>query len=231
MNKHDSRRNFLKMGSGALGVAVLANPISKAIANACGLTPPQTAGPFYPGNSQFAVENDLTQVPGQTQRAEGQVIYVKGQVVDQNCVPIVGANVEIWQACHSGKYNNPKDTNPAKLDPYFRYWAETYTSETGEYWFKTIIPGAYPADDTWKRPPHLHFKITKLGFRELVTQMYFQGNPLNESDLILHQLSPAERSTVIVDFIPTGVFGDLNALVGKFDIALRSVRSEKEDLP
>lgn len=224
MSMIENRRNFLKLGTGAAGAALLAGSASKALGAVCGLTPPQTPGPFYPGEKAFLTENDLTVVPGRFVRAKGQVVYVKGKVVDTACQPIVNANVEIWQACESGKYNNPRDPNPAPLDPNFRYWAETFTNNQGEYWFKTIIPGAYPADRTWTRPPHIHYKISCLGYRDLVTQMYFGGNALNDSDLILQQIAASERDSVIVDFTPSP--GDLEpgSLLGSFDITLRSVR-------
>ena len=171
MSTNTNRRQFLKFGGTAAGAAMLLSPFSKALAETCGITPAQTAGPFYPGANQFGTDNDLTVIPGGRVRAVGQVVYIKGRVVDQNCRPLEGANVEIWQACHTGKYNNHKDPNPAALDPNFKYWAETFTDKKGDYVFKTIIPGAYPADTDWVRPPHIHYKISRLGYRDLITQM------------------------------------------------------------
>jgi protocatechuate 3,4-dioxygenase beta subunit len=164
------------------------------------LTPSQTAGPFYPGEEEFSLEHDLTLVPGSSVRAEGEVIYVQGRVVDHTGLPVSGANVEIWQACASGKYNSPLDPNPAPLDPHFRYWAEALTNENGEYMFKTIVPGIYPAEQDWDRPPHIHFRVTKAGHEELVTQMYFKGHPLNDLDQILRKIPGEQRETVMVDF-------------------------------
>lgn len=224
MNSSTDRRRFLKLGAGAAGALALSNPITRAFAASCGLTPPQTPGPFYPGESQFRAENDLTHVPGQPGRALGKVIYVRGKVVDTECNPIEEANVEIWQACASGKYNNPKDPNPAPLDPNFRYWGETYTDANGDYVFKTIVPGAYPASGDWTRPAHVHFRVARIGYRELVTQMYFKGDPLNERDLILQQIPPSQRASVIVDFQPSGTEFEPGSLTGRFDITLRSVR-------
>ena len=218
------RRKFLKLGAGAAGFLAAATPIAKAFAASCGATPPQTSGPFYPGESQFKQDGDLTQIPGHSQRALGQVVYIRGKVVDARCSPVVGANVEIWQACASGKYNNPKDPNPAPVDPDFKYWGEAFTDQNGEYLFKTIIPGAYPADTDWVRPPHIHFKVTRLGYRDLVTQMYFKGDALNDRDLILLNIPANERGSVIVDFQPSPVGFEPGTLTGNFDITLQSVR-------
>ena len=230
LNKPDKkldRRAFLKLGAGvSAGALAFGGFLPKAFAASCGLTPSQTEGPFYPGEAEFTAENDLTMVPGAPRRALGQVVYIRGTVQDQNCQPIAGVNVEIWQACESGSYNNPKDPNPAPRDPYFRYWGETFTDENGSYYFKTIVPGAYPADNRgWVRPAHIHFKVSKLGYRELVTQMYFKGDALNDKDYILLDLPPAERERVIVDFQPAGPGFESGAKSGVFDISLRSVRA------
>lgn len=215
------RRRFLALGAGTLLFSALKAP--RALAAACGVaTPPQTSGPFYPGEANFGPGTDLTRVPGRPRRARGQVVILRGQVQDSSCRPVAGANVEIWQACASGRYNSPKDPNPAPLDPDFAYWGETFTDEEGRYAFKTIIPGAYPADDQWDRPPHVHFRVARVGYRELVTQMYFRGQALNDQDLILQGLPPAERESVIVDFQPSAE--ESGALEGEFTLRLRSVR-------
>jgi protocatechuate 3,4-dioxygenase beta subunit len=182
-------------------------------------------GPFYPGEREFGQDVDLTRVPGSNRRAVGEVIYVKGRIVDHLCRPVVNANVEIWQACASGRYNSPKDPNPASLDPNFRYWAETFTNQKGEYMFKTIIPGVYPADENWDRPPHIHFRVAKTGFRDLVTQMYFKDHPLNDLDLILQGIPGEQRETVIVDFQDSLPGFEPGAKTGFFEIVLRPVRN------
>lgn len=222
-----NRRNFLKFGIGGVTGALAAGSlISRAFSSeSCTITPPQTMGPFYPGEKEFGQDIDLTRVAGRSQRAKGQVVYVKGRVVDHLCRPIANANVELWQACASGRYNSPKDPNTsAELDPNFKYWAETFTNEKGEYLFKTIIPGAYPATSDWHRPPHLHMKITKLGHKELVTQMYFKGEVLNDRDYILQDLSAVERDNVIVDFTPSPAGFEPGTLMGHFEITLLPVR-------
>jgi protocatechuate 3,4-dioxygenase beta subunit len=220
------RRKFLKLGAGvSAGALAMGGFLPRALAATCGLTPPQTEGPFYPGEKNFTAENDLTRVPGAPRRALGSVVYINGTVTDQNCRPLTGANVEIWQACESGSYNNAKDPNPAPRDPYFKYWGETFTDDNGKYSFKTIIPGAYPADEGWVRPAHIHYKVSKLGYHGVTTQMYFKGDPWIAKDLILLGLSPEERERVIVDFQPVGPGMEPGTRIGTFDISIRSVRA------
>ena len=223
--KQLDRRKFLQLGiTTSAGALVFTSLGAKAAAATCGLTPPQTPGPFYPGEANFRPENDLTFVEGRSQRALGRIVYVKGRVLDAACQPISNANVEIWQACESGRYNNRLDPNPAPIDPNFRYWGETNTNASGEYMFKTIIPGAYPADTDWTRPPHIHFKVSRIGYKELVTQMYFKGDPLNDKDLILLDIPAVERERVIVDFRPSSAELEPGSLTGNFDINLLSVK-------
>ena len=54
-------------------------------------------------------------------------------------------------------------------------------TRTGYYWFRTIKPGAYPFRNyvNYWRPAHIHFSVFGSGFAQrLITQMYFEGDPL-----------------------------------------------------
>ncbi len=214
--KH-SRRNALQIGLTALGGMLLVPTASAA--SSCQLTPDQAKGPFYPIKDQLDKDGDLTSVRNLAGQALGKIILVEGLVSDQHCKPVQGVLVEIWQACASGKYDHPGDPNPAQLDPNFQYWGKALTDATGFYRFKTILPGAYPANSTWRRPPHIHFKIQKLGYRELITQLYFEGDPLNDKDLILQDLTPAERKNVVVPLVP----GEGPVPTAQFNIGIVSV--------
>jgi protocatechuate 3,4-dioxygenase beta subunit len=217
--KEVNRRSFLKIG--LTGAAIAAADTALGAAMCLRPTPKQTEGPFYPVDDQVDKDADLTFVKGGSQRAEGEVIYVGGIVTDQNCLPIEGALVEIWQACKSGKYNHKNDPNTAPLDPNFQYWGQAVTDKNGQYLFKTIIPGAYPADVDWMRPPHIHFKVHKRGYRELTSQMYFAGNEHNDKDLILQALSKEDQAKVIVDLqAVTDPKLEAGTRMGKLDITI-----------
>lgn len=186
-------------------------------------TPPQPEGPFYPIIDQLDKDSDLIVVAGAVEIAAGEVILVEGFVRDQNEVALPSALVEIWQACHTGKYNHPSDPNTAPLDPNFQYWGKAVTDENGFYRFRTILPGAYPAGDGWIRPPHIHFKIAKLGYNELITQMYFSGQELNDLDLILQDLPKEEQDKLVVPLREFAHAGSEVLRKGQFDITLRKV--------
>lgn len=194
------RRQLMQIGLSMVGGLLVA---SKAGAgDICRLTPEQTEGPFYPVEDQADKDADLTSLQGRRGSALGEIITIEGILRDQFCNPVSGVLVEIWQACASGRYNHAGDPNPAPLDPNFQYWGKALTNSQGFYRFKTIKPGAYQANSTWKRPPHIHFKVSKLGYRELITQLYFAGESLNDKDLILKALSVEDQKSVIAPLSP-----------------------------
>lgn len=186
-----------------------------------GVTPGQTAGPFYPSDhlpvDKINVDADLVLLEGQSEKAIGDVVVIEGLVVDQSYKSIPGALVEIWQACASGRYKHVDDPNPAPLDPHFQYWGKAITDAKGFYRFRTIIPGSYPAEEGWNRPAHIHFKITREGFEDVVTQMYFKHDPLNAIDQILQELEKSEQDKLIVDFQDRA---DETYPIGNFNIQL-----------
>lgn len=160
-------------------------------------TPRETKGPFYPVKAQKDTDFDLTRIEGHAQAAIGRVIEIVGQVLDTQGNPIEDASVELWQANAAGRYSHPRDTNPAPLDPDFQGWAIVPSGREGGFRFKTILPGAYPAAPDWTRPPHIHFLIKKSGYVELVTQMYFPGEALNEGDLLLNKKKDEEKKRMV----------------------------------
>lgn len=198
-----SRRHWLKLGAGASMGALAAPVVSRAATEtACGIkTQYETMGPFYPNQPQPDSDLDLTRVgdPGNSLRAEGEVIEVVGQVTDENCEPVERTVVTLWQASKYGKYSHEYDTSKAKVDPNFQGSGTVITGKNGEYRFITIKPGAYPVDEpnnVW-RTPHIHFKVARRGFHELITQLYFEGESLNDVDMFASGLSDVERPQVV----------------------------------
>lgn len=216
----NSRRGFLQKTGLILTALTGLKAADASAAEMCGVTARQPSGPFYPVVNQSDKDTDLTKVLGSSSSAIGQVVWVTGTVRDHKCAPVDGALVEIWQACASGRYNHPNDPNPAPLDPNFQYWGRAITDAHGRYSFKTIRPGAYPADQNWVRPPHIHFRVMKRGYHELITQLYFAGEALNADDRILRTLSQRDQNEAVVDFkIPPGGVEP----VGVFDLKIAKV--------
>jgi protocatechuate 3,4-dioxygenase beta subunit len=209
------RRTVLKTGLLAAAAALSGRAFA-------GATPAQTEGPFFPTRDQADKDIDLTLIEGHSERAQGAVIEVSGQVLDMQGEPVAEALVDVWQANTHGRYAHEGDPNPAPLDPNFQGWSQFRTDAEGHYRFKTIVPGAYKVGGSWSRPPHIHFKVARRGYHELTTQMYFAGHALNDMDRILLAVPEAERGRLVVPFQADAKESTAPAR-GSFDIVLRRV--------
>jgi protocatechuate 3,4-dioxygenase beta subunit len=166
-------------------------------------------------------------------RALGQLIHLRARVVDEDGAPVSGALVEIWHCNAAGKYIHPNDTRDAPIDPNFYGAARLIADADGAVHLRTIKPGAYPVPDTagWWRPPHVHFSVWgRIWLSRLVTQMFFEGDPLNEADPILNAIrEPAARAGCIAKLAPTAG-GPADALVYDYQIVVRG-RSATPGMP
>ncbi|MEJ2399920.1 MAG: protocatechuate 3,4-dioxygenase, partial [Xanthomonadales bacterium] len=131
---------------------------------------------------------------------------------------VAGALVDIWQANALGRYAHEDDPATAPLDPNFQGWGMVKTDADGRYSFTTIKPGAYAVSSGWSRPPHIHFRISRRGYHELTTQMYFADESLNEKDRLLLSVDEEARKRLVVDFHDTD-----GVLEGDFPIVLARV--------
>lgn len=213
-NKLVSRRAVIKASAGAAAGAIAAN----SVAGSLNPTPANPEGPFYPIHEQTDRDADLTRVAGREGRAQGEVVRVSGRVLDESGEPIANAVVDIWQANAAGRYDHEGDTSDSPKDPNFQGWAIAKTDADGRYSFTTIKPGAYTAMGEWVRPPHIHYKVSRRGYHELITQMYWDGDPLNDKDQLFLSLPEAEREQLLVGFEPSGEVSE-----GTFDIVLSAV--------
>lgn len=187
-------------------------------------TPEQTIGPFYPRALVAEGENDLTRRAPDAPRAEGEVIEIRGSVVDEEGRPVAGALIEIWQANTWGRYDHPVDRGDAPLDPNFRGFGRTIADDSGAYRFLTIKPGAYPNPgyDDWFRPPHVHFSVFGAGLMQrIITQMYFPGEPLNDIDPILNGVADLAARARLISTHDDGPAGPSEFPCYRFDLVLR----------
>lgn len=213
-----SRRAILKVGLGS--AAVLG--ATAVLASEHQVTPAQVEGPFYPIHAQDDKDADLTRISSATGRAEGEIIVIAGSVKDESGEPIANAVVDVWQANAAGRYAHEEDSNTQPLDANFQGWAILKTDAEGNYRFKTIKPGAYPATADWDRPPHIHYKVSRRGYHELTTQMYFPGDKLNDVDLLLNGVDESARSALIANKESLSDDPDTQDLY-RFDVIIASV--------
>jgi protocatechuate 3,4-dioxygenase, beta subunit len=211
------RRSVLGLAL-ASGVTLITAPLRSLAQQVVRRTPSQILGPFYPVAKPVDQDADLTMIAGRTGRAQGQVIYVAGRVVNRYGQPVPGAKMEVWQANSHGRYTHPSDDHDSPLDPNFEGYAQLVTDAEGRYRIKTIKPGDYPDDASGaRRAPHIHFDVTGRKNR-LVTQMYFEGETLNDSDRFL-ATAGKNRGRLIVALSPLPDDKD-SASIANWDIVL-----------
>lgn len=179
-------------------------------------TPPQTEGPFYPDKLPLDTDNDLLIVNDTTTPAQGEVTWLSGRVLDSRGDPVKNALVEIWQCDATGVYLHTASSGKSpNRDKNFQGFGRFLTGSTGEYVFRTIKPVPYPG-----RSPHIHFAIKRKGHKELITQCYIEGNPLNEKDGVYRGIKDERaRKAVTIPFQP--IKGSrVGELAARFDIVM-----------
>jgi len=146
-----------------------------------------TVGPFFPPRYVDAGANDLTQFDGR--KAKGEVIEIRGRVLQSDGQPLENLIVEIWQADAQGIFRHPADPRHAQADPDFFGWGRAATDKDGRYGFCTIKPGAPPG-----RQSHINFMFMFSGLmRILKTTLFFSDH----SDLVLDSVPPARKKLLV----------------------------------
>src|SRR5258706_6533522 len=212
---HPNRRDFFSaLGLGGLSLGSAFFTVRGAFAEALVQTPAQTEGPYYPDHLPLDQDNDLLIINDAITPAVGEISWISGRVLDATGSPIRGAVVEIWQADDHGAYIHSKSPI-ANRDVNFQGYGKFETASSGEYLFRTVKPGLYPG-----RTRHVHMAINVPGRSKLTTQLYVQGEPLNNSDGVLNGIrNTTARSSVVVPWtaIDTSRIGELAA---RFDIVM-----------
>ena len=156
-------------------------------------TPSHTVGPFFPAAFTGDGVHDLTFVDDPAQRAQGQRIYIGGNIYEAGRVPRWNCLVEIWQPDANGCFAHPNDPRHARADPNFAGWGRRSTDESGWYDFISVKPGGYADPLTgMTRAPHIDIAIMSSGLmRRLVTTMFFPGEAANAGDPVFNAIADA----------------------------------------
>jgi protocatechuate 3,4-dioxygenase beta subunit len=198
-----------------IGTMAMAFAAPGAFAEQLTLTPRQTEGPFYPDHLPLDTDNDLLIINDGITPAIGEVTHLSGRLLDAKGDPIRNAVVEIWQVDGRGVYLHQGSNGADKRDANFQGFGRFLTGSTGEYYFRTIKPVAYPG-----RTPHIHFAVKMKGRDKWTTQCYVKGEPQNEKDGVIRGIKDAKaRESVIVDFAPIKE-SKAGELAAKFDIVM-----------
>ncbi|KAA2254835.1 dioxygenase [Solihabitans fulvus] len=155
-------------------------------------TPPEIEGPYFtPGSPERA---SLLE-PGVT----GTQLVISGYVFDVYCAPSEGALLDFWQADRYGNYDNVGYT----------LRGHQYTDAQGKFTLTTIVPGLYPG-----RTRHIHVKAQLPNASVLTTQLYFPGEPRNNTDPYFDQ-----RLVMPVQRVPNGRTAAFDFVLSSWDAA------------
>ncbi len=184
----------------------------------------ELTGPVFGHTDLDPLDNDLIANGRVDGDPIGERILVHGMVRDDNGRPVPDALLEFWQANAGGKYRHVNDNYIAAPDRNFLGCGRCLTNDHGWYIFRTIKPGPYPWRnrlDDW-RPAHIHFSIFGHAFvTRLITQMYFQGDPLLPLCPIYNAIPDRGARERLVAPLDHDVSRPLDSLAYRFDIVLR----------
>lgn len=124
-------------------------------------TPPQMEGPYFKLHSP--------QRASLVEPGDSDLLTVSGFVFGLTCQPLPHVLLDFWQADILGAYDSVG----------FRYRGHQFTDERGAFELSTVFPGLYPG-----RTRHLHVKVQAPNQPILTTQLYFPGEPRNNTDPI-----------------------------------------------
>jgi protocatechuate 3,4-dioxygenase, beta subunit len=144
---------------------------------------------------KFHTTNNLVRKTGSFYQAQGEIIFVKGQVTDSFGVPISGAVIEIWQTNSIGKYQSILPDDSDFIDENFTGSGRVVTDNLGNYNFITIFPGSY-----LDRAPHINLNIYHDQFGVIETEIYFEDHPLNIKDYYYLSYSKKDREDITAKF-------------------------------
>lgn len=127
--------------------------------------------------------------------------------------PLAGARLEVWQTDARGLYSNLSGLWPRRMERRMWLRATLQANALGWYALETVVPAHYPLG-RWSRPRHLHFAVAHPRCRTLVTQLYFEGDPLLKRD-------PFATPPLILSLVETGTLEDgAHVRAASFDFVL-----------
>lgn len=209
----DKRQEFILL-SDVLGLSMLTETITNRSASP-GERPPDARpiagdpierataatvlGPFHVVESPVRQLGDTIDFVG-----SGTPCVVTGRVVSTDGAPLPHATLDVWQANDQGFY----DVQQPGVQEIGNGRGLFTADESGEFWFRTIVPRYYPIPTDGPvgellkatgrhsfRPAHIHFIVSAPGHRDLTTHMFVAGSEYIESDTVF-----AVKKSLVVDF-------------------------------
>ena len=122
----------------------------------------------------------------------GDKLVFSGTVRSTDGSNLAGATLDVWQANGAAEYSH---FNPGV--PEYNLRGKLTTDDDGHFEFETVVPSPYEIPTggaTGKllaalgrsafRPGHIHFKVSHEAATPLTTQIYFEGDPWLDADVV-----------------------------------------------
>lgn len=212
-------RNEFILITDILGVEVLVDMLDKRPTN--GETVSTVLGPFYRENPPVLPKGASIIQKG---FPDQQTVRLSGRVTDTDGNPVEGVTIDVWEDGPNGLY---EQQDPDQPDMNLRGRFET--DGNGEYELVCIRPVPYPipydgaAGELLNymghhpmRPSHIHFLLTKDGYKSLISQIYDSESEHLDSDSVF-----AVKEDLIGHFRPAPEGADTD-LVMRFDFSIRN---------
>ena len=191
-----TRQEFILL-SDTLGVSMLVTALNHSYP--AGATEATVFGPFHTDDAPH-----LPQGGDIAAGAPGEALFAEVEVLDLQGKPVVGAEVDMWQADAEGLY----DVQRAELGARRQARGVLHTDARGVIRFRALVPTPYPVPTDgpvgkmlmasgrhpW-RSAHLHFRIRAEGCATLVTHLFRDPDPYLDSDAVF-----GVRSSLIARF-------------------------------
>jgi protocatechuate 3,4-dioxygenase alpha subunit len=153
-------------------------------------TSSQTVGPFFHFALTVNEALGILVAPG----VAGEHIELTVCVRDGAGDAVPDAIVEIYQADAAGQYPSAADPSAA-----FTGFGRLPTGTDGCCLFRTVKPGAVPAEGT-AQAAHINVCLLARGLlRQIYTRIYFHGDPALTTDPILALVPEERRATLIAE--------------------------------
>jgi catechol 1,2-dioxygenase len=222
-----ARQEFILL-SDVLGVSMLVDAINNR--TALDATASTVLGPFHvEGSPARELGADIAMAE------DAPRCVVRGTVRSVSGQPLTGAVLDVWQADDTGFY----DVQQSERVPEHNLRGVFTANESGEFWFRTIVPKFYPVPEDGpvgqllratnrhpNRPAHIHFIVSAKGFNTVVTHLFIEGSPYLEDDAVFGVKESLIREVERMDDPPLARhYGVSNPFgVIRFDLVLAPIR-------
>ena len=178
--------NEVVLAAGSLGISQLVCLINNG-AKGTRQTSANMLGPFWrTGAPKLANGASIAHAA-----TPGVPLWVKAWVKDLDGKPVAGAEVDVWHTSAEGYYENQDP-----LQPDMNLRGIFTTDADGHIQFRSVKPAGYPipvngpVGDLVRaqhrhnmRPAHVHFLISKEGFKTQFSQVYSGDDPYLDTDV------------------------------------------------